>query len=614
MKKLKKKYVRKSEVYKPKKQVFKTKALNNKRKRMNSEMNNNNNMGMSVTSLLLKTLSNASNEYARECIRRCSAKYGFSSEEALVSLNLENCVIQVKEMKKRSGGKAMKKVVEKTEKEVVVKKVQIPLPFMEGAVIEEGCEGLAYNCGLFTQCQKMRMSQSSYCKACQHEADMSASGAPTTGTVFGRMSVGMMEFRDGKGRSPVAYTKIMAKKGLSREAVEEAAGKLNLTIDEVHFAVVDEKKKVEKKASGAGRPKAAKKSKEVSAETVEDLFAQLVDEDEEDGSTTSTVMMSDSEDEEDKAREIGNEKTERGLMKDADGEMKKIVKDEKKAEELIVKAQLKETKAAEDLIIKAQLKETKAAEDLAAKELKASKLIEDKEQKVAAELAAKKQKAAKLIADKEQKAAKLIEDKEQKAAKLIADKEQKVVAELAAKKQKVVAELAAKEQKVAAELAAKEQKVAAELAAKKQKAAKLIADKEAKVTADLAAKELKAAKLIADKEAKVAAELIAKEQKEQAAKELKASKEKKAAKPEAKKAIEKAEAVTATVTEVPKKVTVKRITIDGKQYLKTADNLLYDPETREEMGIYDAETNTIKVFADEDDDEIEEDGYDSDAN
>jgi hypothetical protein len=61
----------------------------------------------------------------------------------------------------------------------------------------------------------------------------------------------------------------------------------------------------------------------------------------------------------------------------------------------------------------------------------------------------------------------------------------------------------------------------------------------------------------------------------------------------------------------PKKVTVKRITIDGKQYLKTADNLLYDPETKEEMGIYDPETNTIKELPDDDEDEVEEDGYSS---
>jgi hypothetical protein len=520
---------------------------------MNQEMNNNNNNNnnMSVTSLLMKTLENATKEYARECIRRCALKYGFSSEEAEVSLNLENCVLQVKEMKKRSGGKAKTVKATKPVKEVKEKAVQIAFPFVEAGIKEEGCEGLAYNSGLFTQCQKIRMSQSSYCKACQHEADGSATGEPTIGTVYGRMAVGMMEFRDGKGRRPIAYRKIMEKNGLSRDRVAEEALKLNITIDEVHFAAVEEKKRSGEKA---GRPKTAKKSKVVSAETVEDLFAQLVDEEEgEDDSMTSTVLMSDSEGEEEdkalaqeqKARQSASEKVlrsvEQGMMKEADAEAKKIVKAEQrsaKAEELIIKAQQKEQKAAEDLIIKAQQKEAKAAEDLAAKEQKAAKLITDKLEK--------------------------------------------------------------------------EEKMAAELIVKAQL-------KEAKVAADLAAKELKAAKLIEDKElkaAKVAAELVAKEKK---AAEPKKVVEKKVAakKPEAKKAAAKAVEVKKAEVEAPavsKKVTVKRITINGKEYLKTVDNLLYDPETREEMGTYDAETNTIKALPDDDDDEIEEDGYDTDAN
>ena len=60
-------------------------------------------------------------------------------------------------------------------------------------------------------------------------------------------------------------------------------------------------------------------------------------------------------------------------------------------------------------------------------------------------------------------------------------------------------------------------------------------------------------------------------------------------------------------TSAPKKVTVKRITIDGKQYLKTGENLLYDPETKEEMGIYDPVTNTIKDLPDDSEDELSED-------
>jgi hypothetical protein len=613
------------------------KTLKAKMNSTNTEMNNT--MGMSVTTLLLKTLENATKEYARECIRRCAQFYGFDSDEALQSLNLENLTVQVKEMKKRS---AVKKTEEKPKakavkavKEVVVKKVQIPLPFVASMVTGDGCQGLAYNCGLFTQCQKIRMSQSDYCKGCQGEADMSASGAPTIGTVTGRLAVGMMEFRDGKGRGPIAYTKIMEKNGLSRERVEEEAGMLQITIDDVHFVVQEEKKKALEKV---GRPKAVKKVKMVTAETVEDLFAQLVEDgDESDG---STVMMSDSEGEEDKTRQSANEKVERGMMKDEDAEMKKIVRSEKKAEELV-------QRNAE----KAHAKEAKVAADLLAKELKAQQLIDDKAAKAQQLIDDKAAKAQQLIDDKAAKEQKLIDDKAAKEAKVIADKalkEQKIIDDAAAKElkaQQLIEEKELKAQKLAADKLEKEYAKAAELIAKEDakaakaqqliddkaaKEQKLIDDKAAKEQKLMEEKEQKAAKVIADKlekEAKVAADLIAKEQKIAELKAAKELKEQAAKKVVEKKAVAKAVAEpkveakkveakkveTATVTEAPKKVTVKRITIEGKQYLKTADNLLYDPETKEEMGIYDAATNSIKALPEEDDDEIEEDGYDSDS-
>ena len=73
---------------------------------MNSQMNiEMNNVEMSVTSLLLKTLENATREYARGCVTRCASLYGFDSSEALTALNLENLAIQVRETSEREGGK-----------------------------------------------------------------------------------------------------------------------------------------------------------------------------------------------------------------------------------------------------------------------------------------------------------------------------------------------------------------------------------------------------------------------------------------------------------------------------------------------------------------------------
>jgi hypothetical protein len=487
---------------------------------MNNEMNN---MEMSVTSLLLKTLENATREYARVCVNKCASIYGFDSNEALAALNLEKLNIQVREMKKRGAAekkvakekpeKAKKVPKEKAEK-VVVNKPSIPLPFVASMVKEECCQGLAYNGGLFTQCQKIRMSESSYCKGCQVEADGNASGAPNNGTVEQRMGCDLMEFRDSKGRSPIAYSKIMEKKKLTREEVELEAGKFNIVIDDVHFAVV------EKKAKEAGRPKAAKKTvKVVESAPVEDLFAQLVDEESED--ETATVLMTSSEDEE----EIDTkplEKAERNMMKEADTESKKVEKASKK--------KVKDTERNAE-------KEAKKLEELAAKEAKKQE-----------ELAAKEAKKLQLEAEKAAKEQKLAEEK--------AAKEAKKQEELAAKEAKKQEELAAKEAKklqLEAEKAAKEAKKLEELAAKEAKKQEELAAKEAKKQEELAAKEAKKLQL---EQKKAEAEALAKQKKEEA-EEKKASTKQKKVEPEPKKAAEKKVAATKKTekkVEEPKKV------------------------------------------------------------
>ena len=92
-----------------------------------------------------------------------------------------------------------------------------------------------------------------------------------------------------------------------------------------------------------------------------------------------------------------------------------------------------------------------------------------------------------------------------------------------------------------------------------------------------------------------------------------ASKEKKAPVVSEAKSEAKSKAVAEVVVEVkPTKVTVSRITIGDIKYLKSNTNVLYNPDTREEVGMYDAETNSVKPLPDNEDDEMSEDEYESD--
>ncbi len=416
-----------------------------------------------------------------------------------------------------SNEKEVSKVSKVLDKEVVV---SFPIPFNKNKVNRELCQGLCYNHGLFTQCQKKQADEKGLCKGCSKEAEKSKTGSPNCGTIEARLATDLMEYTDGKGRKPIAYVKVLDKLSISIETVKEMASKENIEIDSIHFEMTEAKR---------GRPK-TKITKKVEATTVEDLFATLVNEELNDvDSIVETVVMSASDEEKDKE---------------------------------VVDKEAAEKEAAE--------KEAKLAADKVAKEAKLA------------------EKEAKLAADKEAKEAKLAADKAAKEAKLAAEKEAKE------------AKLKEKEAKLAADKEAKEAKLAADKEAKlKEKEAKL-KEKEAKLAADKAAKEAK----LADKEAakeKVVKEKVQKEKvskkKEEAVVAVVADKE--AAK-------EKKE------EENPTKVSVKRITIDGKEYFKTAANILYDPETKEEVGLYDAETNSIKELPDDSDNELQEDEYDSD--
>jgi hypothetical protein len=519
---------------------------------MEMEMNNS----MTVNSLLMRSLESATREYARKCVSKLASEYGFPEENALKILNLEKLKLQVQEMKKRSGGKAKAKEAktEKPEKKKAEKKARalFPLPFSKENVLETGCQGLAYNGGLFTQCPKECIASLNYCKGCQSEIDKN--GSTTNGTVGQRLACELMEFKDPKGRKPVAYMKIMEKQKLTREQVETEAGKQNLKIDEMHFVAGEKKEK-------------KKKVETVTVAVEDDLLAQLMDDLEEDSVDLETL-------EEPSAQQQADEKAALHSVKEAE-----------KAEKALKKQQQADEKAAKEAEV--ALKKQQQADEKAAKEAE----VALKKQQQADEKAAKD-------AEKAAKAQKIADEKAAKAQQ-IADEKAAKEAEKAAKAQQIADEKAAKAQQIADEKAAlrsaKAQQIADEKAAKE-------AEKAQKIAEEKAAKEQKIAEEKALKKEEGIKKL--KEQQKKATTPEKKQKEAKSAEPVAEPVVEP---VAEPVVAAPKKVTVKRITIEGKQYLKTADNLLYNPETKEEMGIYDPVTNTIKALPDDSEDELSED-------
>ena len=218
-----------------------------------------------ITELLVKTLENASKSLASRCIIEAASRHGFNAEEEIQLLGLDNLSLICKKMCKKAGGGV----------KVVENKLKFPIPFIKTQVDINGCQGLSYNRGLFTQCKRKRIPMDKYCDKCYKESKSSASGIPLCGSIEMRMETGLYEFKDPKGRNPTSYAKVLEKMEISREFVIEQTGKLNIVIPDEHFVIVD----VPKKKSGRPKKNAAIETSSTSSSTLPekevDLFAKL---------------------------------------------------------------------------------------------------------------------------------------------------------------------------------------------------------------------------------------------------------------------------------------------------------------------------------------------------
>jgi hypothetical protein len=212
----------------------------------------------------MNNLANESvNNIIMKVVMECSKHYGFNSEEAMIRLGLLKS-------NENEGKVVVDKVV--VDKVVVVdkskkeKEKRIPLPY-NGEEDKNCCLGITLNHGLYTQCEKKR-KENDLCETCDKQAKKNDSGKPDYGRMEDRQQVGWMEYRDPKGKKPIAYIKLMKKLGLTKEEVLKEAGKRKKKIDEMHFEEEEEEKK-------KGRPKKSVKVLEVEGET-NDLFAELI--------------------------------------------------------------------------------------------------------------------------------------------------------------------------------------------------------------------------------------------------------------------------------------------------------------------------------------------------
>ena len=353
-------------------------------------------------------------------IRECALRYGFSAEEALLGLNLSSLeTVEVAEKKCRRARVVSSRV--DVEKRKVVR-AAFPLPY-NGEMNESCCFGLRLCEGLYTQCRVQRKGDSSFCKVCEEVALLN-NGVPTYGTIQERKACydSNVEFKDPKGKSPVAYSRVMRKHKLTEAQVVEEAGKLNIVINSVHFTAVETEtkrgrpkaaNKAPKEPKGAkGRPKKSKKVLEIDGGE-DDLFATLMAEaNAESVSGSDEVSTIASEVDADAEVEIAvkvkeskepKKKATKVAEKEATKEAEKALKAQEKEAEKLKKEQEKEA----EKLKKEQEKASKAAEKLAKETEKLAKAAEKEAEKVAKEAAKALKEAEKALkAEKKDTAAK----------------------------------------------------------------------------------------------------------------------------------------------------------------------------------------------------------------
>jgi hypothetical protein len=362
-----------------------------------------------------------------------SRVYNFDGEEACRMLDLVEPVSKVSNVSKVSKVKPVKAV-----------KPSLALPF-NGSQDMSCCQGLRQNHGLYTQCQSSRMNGGEFCKNCQTQCDKNGNGVPDYGTIVERMKAHEegVEFKDPSGKSPTAYSIVMKKLKLTREQVEEEAGKLNIIINPIHFEEVAAKKsgrpakadKPEKPESKQkGRPKKSKKVLELAGEE-EDLFASLVmsanktseEEMSQDEEDKKTVIMSDSED--DKSVEVVVSSPAEPVEKPVEKPKKKVISEAERLEKEAKKQALEAEKEAKKQALEAEKELAKQKKQALEAEKEAKKqALEAKKKAAEEEKELAKQKKQALEAEKEAKKQALEAEKE---AKKKAAEEEKAKKELA---------------------------------------------------------------------------------------------------------------------------------------------------------------------------------------
>ena len=235
-------------------------------------------LSLTVSSTVLSGLELSIRDVCVSMLTKCANKYGFSLDDAIAEMGLRDVVkcdvVQGAAKTLRNNSKNPSEFVSA---------VRFPFDSQDVNCVKAGvCMSVKVNGGLYTQCGGKCVSDG-LCAGCAGKASQ---GVPGHGSITDRLSKGT-EWRDGNGRAPESYLKIMKKHGWTEEFVRSEAIRCGVVVSDIHFA---EPKKRGAKATGVkdtasvevdllaqkrrGRPSKIAQIVE-SEDTTEDLFKTL---------------------------------------------------------------------------------------------------------------------------------------------------------------------------------------------------------------------------------------------------------------------------------------------------------------------------------------------------
>ena len=239
-------------------------------------------------SSILKGIQRIVAEEVSSVIYQLSQKYDFNFDEEHDAF-LANFALSNKTQKIKQPKPLKEKPLKDNDKSPKWK-----LPF-NGTISHSLCHAICRADGLYIQCKKTPFAESDLCKTCQNY--MLKNDKLPYGRIEERAEVGLYEFRFGK-YTPLHYSLYMKKHNLSRETVEEYTASIGITLDEAHFAEVEEPPK----KKGGRKPKSAIQvvnatNDNVIDDVMQDIFgASNSDADDDDDSDDSDSDSDDSDD------------------------------------------------------------------------------------------------------------------------------------------------------------------------------------------------------------------------------------------------------------------------------------------------------------------------------